>query len=82
MHRTNPTTGNLDHIADPVGRGAPKCTHGLMLKLALLGSPRGKLSLNELYQCLMERFPYYKDLTDRNDLRWQVRVALSIARCW
>jgi hypothetical protein len=38
------------------------------LKLTLLGSPRGKLTLAEIYETLMARFPFFKHVkTD-----WQV----------
>lgn len=73
---TNPTSGDLDNLVDGHNDDEkPPYPLSTILKFTLLGSPRGKLTLSEIYETVMARFPYYKMVkTD-----WQVS---TISFCW
>lgn len=69
VEMTNPTSGDLDNLVDGYNDNEkPPYPLSTILKFALLGSPRGKLTLAEIYETLMARFPFFKHVkTD-----WQV----------
>ena len=54
---------------DPDGK--PNQPLQLLVQLAIYGSPRKKLTLQEIYSALKERFPYFRN---RPDVAWQVRL--------
>ncbi|KAF8299901.1 winged helix DNA-binding domain-containing protein, partial [Clavulina sp. PMI_390] len=56
-----------------------------MIKFVLMGSPRGKLSLSEVYEVVTARFPFYVPKpVDSNRPDWQnnVRHSLSTFVCF
>ena len=69
VEMTNPTSGDLDNLVDGyTDNEKPPYPLSTILKFTLLGSPRGKLTLAEIYETLMARFPFFKHVkTD-----WQV----------
>lgn len=77
VEMTNPTSGDLDNLVDGYSDNEkPPYPLSTILKFTLLGSPRGKLTLAEIYDTLMARFPFFKHVkTD-----WQV-CCLFTNRC-
>lgn len=68
---TNPTAGDLDLLSDGyTGETKPPYSYATILKFAILGSPRKKLSLAEIYETIVARFPFYRTL--KSD--WQVSL--------
>ncbi|KAG8918785.1 hypothetical protein FRC00_012078, partial [Tulasnella sp. 408] len=55
--------GNLDSLADgPEGpNGRPPYPYSTIIRYAIEGSPRGMLTLAEIYEVVEARFPYYKN---------------------
>ncbi|KAJ3884982.1 hypothetical protein GG344DRAFT_10159, partial [Lentinula edodes] len=68
---------NLNAIPDPPLGQKPSEKHAKLVHLAIAGSPNLRLSLGEIYHAIQERFPYYKNLTNK---KWQgsIRHMLSL----
>ena len=63
----------LDMLADPAYPGQkPNYPYPTLVKAAILSSPRRRLTLQEIYQALMDRFQWFKD--NAKDKAWQVRT--------
>jgi forkhead box protein J2/3 len=78
---TNPTSGDLDNLVDGYSdREKPPFPLSTILKFALLGSPRGKLTLAEIYETLMARFPFFKHV--KTDWQNSVHHTLSLHVCF
>ncbi|MBW0490642.1 hypothetical protein O181_030357 [Austropuccinia psidii MF-1] len=60
--------------------GKPGYPYVVLIRYAILGSPRGKLTLQELYETIMERFPYYR--TAGKGWMNSIRHNLSLNRCF
>ncbi|GBE77409.1 hypothetical protein SCP_0102820 [Sparassis crispa] len=60
----------------------PEYSYHILIKLAILGSLRQRLSLQEIYKALRERFKWYKEHKD--DKMWQgsIRHQLSLRDCF
>ncbi|GAA94907.1 uncharacterized protein L969DRAFT_105086 [Mixia osmundae IAM 14324] len=73
---------SLDDLDNaPGGRSAkPKYPYVITLRAALLGSPNGQLTLQEIYAEIANRFPYYKHAG--KGWKNSVRHNLSINRCF
>ena len=62
----------LDALADPPPGEKPNYPLPTLIKLAIHGSPRGRLTLQEIYQALEDRFEWFRQRTD--ELSWKVGV--------
>ncbi|KNZ61600.1 hypothetical protein VP01_1380g8 [Puccinia sorghi] len=60
--------------------GKPGYPYVVLIRYAILGSPQGKLTLQELYETIMERFPYYR--TAGKGWMNSIRHNLSLNRCF
>ncbi|KAJ3930854.1 MAG: hypothetical protein NXY57DRAFT_1039670 [Lentinula lateritia] len=61
---------NLNFLPDPPPGERPAAPLETLTQLAIYGSPRGKLTLQEIYSAIEERFEYYRT-TDR---RWKASI--------
>ncbi|KAF9509513.1 hypothetical protein BS47DRAFT_1265835, partial [Hydnum rufescens UP504] len=72
---------NLNSLADPYEPNAkPHYSYGTIIRYAIMGSPRQKLTLSELYESIECRFPYYK--TAKGGWKNSVRHTLSLNKCF
>ena len=62
----------LNALADPPPGEKPNYPLPTLIKLAIYGSPRRRLTLQEIYQALEDRFEWFRQRTDK--LSWKVRV--------
>ena len=62
----------LDALADPLPGEKPNYPLPTLIKLAIYGSPRRRLTLQEIYQALEDRFVWFRQRTD--ELSWKVRI--------
>jgi len=62
----------LNALADPPPGEKPNYPLPTLIKLAIYGSPRRRLTLQEIYQALEDRFEWFRERTD--ELSWKVRV--------
>ncbi|KAG6861618.1 hypothetical protein C0995_014057 [Termitomyces sp. Mi166 len=58
----SPQPLNLSSLPDPKPGTRPIWTYKVLVSLAIWGSPTGRLSLQEIYSQIENRFEYYKDL--------------------
>jgi len=70
MDRSQPI--NLDVLDDPPPGEKPNYPYPTLIKLAIYGSPRKRLTLQEIYQALETRFEWFKNSTDA---AWKVCLA-------
>lgn len=61
----------LDALADPPPGEKPNYPLPTLIKLAIYGSPKRRLTLQEIYQALEDRFEWFRQRTD--ELSWKVR---------
>jgi hypothetical protein len=62
----------LNALADPPPGEKPNYPLPTLIKLAIYGSPRRRLTLQEIYQALEDRFEWFRQRTD--ELSWKVRA--------
>jgi len=62
----------LNALADPPPGEKPNYPLPTLIKLAIYGSPRRRLTLQEIYQALEDRFEWFRQRTD--ELSWKVRL--------
>jgi hypothetical protein len=62
----------LRALADPPPGEKPNYPLPTLIKLAIYDSPRGRLTLQEIYQALEDRFEWFRQRTD--ELSWKVRL--------
>lgn len=68
-HDPHPDCPNaLSCLADSEGR--PQHTLPVILRCAILGSPRKRLTIREIYAAMEKKYPYYKTAGPA----WKVRV--------
>ncbi len=63
----------LNALADPPPGEKPNYPLPTLIKLAIYGSPRRRLTLQEIYQALEDRFEWFRLRTD--ELSWKVRMS-------
>jgi hypothetical protein len=61
----------LRALADPPPGEKPNYPLPTLIKLAIYDSPRSRLTLQEIYQALEDRFDWFRQRTD--ELSWKVR---------
>ncbi|KAG6897013.1 hypothetical protein C0992_004657 [Termitomyces sp. T32_za158] len=57
---------SLWSLPDPPAGSRPNVTYKVLVSLAIWGSPSRRLSLQEIYSEIENRFPYYKNLPDES----------------
>ena len=62
----------LRALADPPPGEKPNYPLPTLIKLAIYDSPRGRLTLQEIYQALEDRFEWFRQRSD--ELSWKVRL--------
>ncbi|KAF9647863.1 winged helix DNA-binding domain-containing protein, partial [Thelephora ganbajun] len=62
MDRSQPIT--LDVLDNPPPGEKPNYPYPTLIKLAIYGSPKKRLTLQEIYQALENRFEWFKNSTD------------------
>ena len=75
MDRNQPI--NLDVLDDPPAGEKPNYPYPTLIKLAIYGSPRKRLTLQEIYQALEGRFAWFKNSTDA---AWKVCLPPAFVR--
>jgi hypothetical protein len=58
-------------LKDPPKGEKPGLPYPGLIKLAIFSSPKQKLTLQEIYAALMERFDYFRDR--KSEVAWKVR---------
>ncbi|PCH42524.1 hypothetical protein WOLCODRAFT_163856 [Wolfiporia cocos MD-104 SS10] len=73
---------NLWSLLDPPPGEKPNYPYPTLIKLAIHGSPKKRLTLQEIYGALEERFEWYRNNT--HDKAWQnsIRHNLSLNKCF
>ena len=61
---------SLDSLADPEPGQKPEYTYATLVKLAIYSSPQKKLTLQEIYEAIEKRFPWFKNCDNPN--AWKV----------
>ena len=63
-------TGDLNSLYEPpTSQEKPPYPYTTILRFAILGSPRKKLTLGEIYDTMENRFPWFKNNTEKG---WKV----------
>ncbi|KAI0359951.1 winged helix DNA-binding domain-containing protein, partial [Trametes cingulata] len=73
---------SLNALADPPPGQRPGQSIPILSQLAILGSPSKRLTLQEIYHALEERFEWFR--MNRHDKSWQnsIRHNLSLYKCF
>ncbi|KAI0288947.1 hypothetical protein BC826DRAFT_915146, partial [Russula brevipes] len=72
----------LDALADPPPGEKPNYPLPTLIKLAIYGSPRRRLTLQEIYQALEDRFEWFRERTDELSWKNSIRHNLSLRKCF
>ena len=67
---------SLHSLKDPEPGQKPEYTYAVLCKLAIWSSPRKCMTLQEIYDALEERFPYFKNIQSS---AWKVRHSKEIS---
>ncbi|EKM58342.1 uncharacterized protein PHACADRAFT_71603, partial [Phanerochaete carnosa HHB-10118-sp] len=72
---------SLDTLEDPEDEERPSWSYPTLIKLAIYGSPNKRLTLQEIYAAIENRFKWYRATTDK---AWQgsIRHNLSLNKCF
>lgn len=56
-------------------------SYASLIRLAISNAPEGKLTLSEIYQFIIQTFPYYRDATTGwkvgSNIHYQIRIQVS-----
>lgn len=63
---------SLEGLKDPAPGQKPEYTYPTLMKVAIWSSPRRMLTLQEIYDALEKRFPYFKECPNPNS--WKVSI--------
>jgi len=63
----------LNGLPEPAGRKRPPQSYNLLVQLAIWESPERRLTLQEIYASISNRFEYYRETSEEMKRRWQVR---------
>ena len=63
-------------LKDPPNRGKPSQPYPELIKLAIFGSETKKLTLQEIYKALIDRFEWFKD--NSSEMAWKVCPTFNI----
>lgn len=72
----------LRALADPPPGEKPNYPLPTLIKLAIYDSPRGRLTLQEIYQALEDRFEWFRQRTDELSWKNSIRHNLSLRKCF
>lgn len=72
----------LNALADPPPGEKPNYPLPTLIKLAIYGSPRRRLTLQEIYQALEDRFEWFRQRTDELSWKNSIRHNLSLRKCF
>lgn len=61
---------NLFALKDPGPAARPEYVYTILIQLAILGSPKRRLTLGEIYTAFEERFQWYRE--NSHDVSWKV----------
>ncbi|KLO11546.1 winged helix DNA-binding domain-containing protein, partial [Schizopora paradoxa] len=69
---------SLEALKDPAPGQKPEYTYPTLMKVAIWSSPKRMLTLNEIYDALEKRFPYFKECPNPNSWKTSLRHSLSL----
>ncbi|TFK45817.1 winged helix DNA-binding domain-containing protein, partial [Heliocybe sulcata] len=69
---------NLDAIPDPPPGEKPKQPYPVLVQLAIYGSPRKRLTLQEIYSALEDRFDWFRERSKEMQWKNSIRHNLSL----
>ncbi|KAH9063630.1 hypothetical protein EDB87DRAFT_1557719 [Lactarius vividus] len=72
----------LSALADPPPGEKPNYPLPTLIKLAIYDSPRSRLTLQEIYQALEDRFEWFRQRTDELSWKNSIRHNLSLRKCF
>ncbi|KAH9043930.1 hypothetical protein EDB85DRAFT_1855261, partial [Lactarius pseudohatsudake] len=76
------TPVGLSALVDPPPGEKPNYPLPTLIKLAIYDSPRSRLTLQEIYQALEDRFEWFRQRTDELSWKNSIRHNLSLRKCF
>jgi hypothetical protein len=64
---------SLSSLRDPEEGQKPDYTYPVLIKLAIHESPTSCLTLQEIYEVIQRRFPWYANCSKKDAAAWRVR---------
>ncbi|KAA1467189.1 winged helix DNA-binding domain-containing protein, partial [Dentipellis sp. KUC8613] len=72
----------LHLLRDPPPGRKPNYALPTLIKFAIFGSPMGRLTLQEIYAALEERFEWYRQRSEEAAWKNSIRHNLSLRKCF